>query len=436
MLSIFSIFLLLLSHNSIITNQTKLNKFENNGISDHYLDINSNQATSRVRPAYFEKLSENFSNNYDGSCTLIAAEIALSYYDTYLNDDIVSEEYEFKAEASTSVLSSFTQSPGSGKGNDRPLVDELIDIADDFGYFDLQTDHALSHLELRNVIENYFYNNNLDAYTAFSFTKSFITTTIDGGDPIIISLNDGGDYGHTVVAYGYNDDYVWIHTGQNSLCKAISWSYVDYYANYSIKFSFGCLHKHSDNFKNITTNQYICPLHGVFKGDIDIYPADFGFRERYVDPYETDQFSVYPLSFNTQRYRCGYIQQEFVNISPKKYYYGQAYLMCYFHVPITSISFDLSYWSAQDVLNPADSTAELIFEDYADETWDYNSSINLLNCNLPTNRNNQTTYTYNFSSSNRISGFYLRATAPAVGDRNLGRISIGHIHFTYDIGVI
>lgn len=43
---------------------------------------------------YFEKLSENKIINYEGECSYISLSMFLSYYDTFLNDDIIPEHYE------------------------------------------------------------------------------------------------------------------------------------------------------------------------------------------------------------------------------------------------------------------------------------------------------------------------------------------------------
>lgn len=393
-----------------------------------FLDIDSVYATSITHKYYFENLTENHSLNDDGSCTFIAAEILLSFYDTFYCDDIVPEDYEFKASYPSNNIVNFDNSPGSGKGLDRPLRDELISIADDLNYLSIiPNDYGLNHIQLRGVIDGYFYNREINGTTYFSPAKQFIKSAIDNGDPVIVPLS-----GHTVVAYGYNSDYVWVHTGYH-YTRAVAWSDIDLEHNWSIRLAFGEPHVHSDNYFNSSTHQYICPSHGPIRGEIDIQPTDFGFPDKYADPYAVSYFQKYGKTINTQRYRCGYIHNEYVNISPKKIRYGQAYLMCMFDLPITKISFNISYWQILDVLDPNNSTAELIFMDYEGEYWDYDNKIDLLSLSLPTDRNNQLLLNYSFTA--RISGFYIRATSPAVGDRNLGRISLGEIDIVYDVVV-
>ena len=43
---------------------------------------------------YFEGLQENYPLNLLGSCTYVALTMLLTYYDTYLNDNIIPEVYD------------------------------------------------------------------------------------------------------------------------------------------------------------------------------------------------------------------------------------------------------------------------------------------------------------------------------------------------------
>lgn len=372
---------------------------------------------------YFEKLNQNHSQNTNETCTLVAAEILLSYYDTFHNDNIVPEEYEFKSYGSSYDISNFSTSPGSGKGtNQRYLYDELYDIALTYPAMStaLINGIGLTDIQLRTIIQDYVTEHDIAANVSQSYllNKLNIKNSIDNNQPIIVSNVD-----HCMVAYAYNEDYVWVHTGYY-YCGVLPWDEFTTLTASWIRFEFNGSHVCSNNYYNSTNNHPICPFHDAGETLI-IEPSDFGFGGNYVTPYQQTSFVLDGVNISTQRYRCGYINDEYVNISPKRYNYGQAYLMVMFERPIKGFTFNLSYWQVLDILDPEDSTATLRFMDYDDEWWrdDY---INLLSLNLPTDRTHQMTLNYNFASDN-VMGFWIKATSPAVGDRNLGRISIGDI---------
>ena len=47
--------------------------------------------------AYFSNLTENFGENYKGSCGYVAMGMILSYFDNYYSDEIVPEEYDVRS---------------------------------------------------------------------------------------------------------------------------------------------------------------------------------------------------------------------------------------------------------------------------------------------------------------------------------------------------
>lgn len=60
--------------------------------SDTYLSNISHY--SNFKNHYFDNLTYNFGVNYKGSCGYVAMAMLLSYYDTYISDDIVDEQYD------------------------------------------------------------------------------------------------------------------------------------------------------------------------------------------------------------------------------------------------------------------------------------------------------------------------------------------------------
>lgn len=406
---------------------TSYNIPKNRSTNITYLDLDVDTPTSIIdNHFYFEKLSSNHSKNTNNTCTLVAAEILLSYYDSFVSDDIVPEEYEFKSHGVSNDISRYAESPGSGKGEEnRYLHDELADLAYNYPEMSiaLYNDLGLTDIQLGIILEDYINEHDLSASVTQSYllNRTSIEYSIDSNRPILVS-----NAGHSMVAYAYSDDYVWVHT-DHYRCGVLPWSEFTKAGAGWITFNYSGDHVCSDNYVNDITHQSVCPVCDTY-GYVTIHPEDFGFGGNYVSSMTTTDSTIHGLSVHTQRYRCGYINEEYVNVSPKKYYYGSAYLMVFFGQEVTDFYINLSYWQVLDVLNPQDSSAIIRFAD-EDGSWENNflPVVDLLTLNLPTDRTNQMTLHYTFSSSNPITGFWLDTQAPATGDRNLGRIAIGDI---------
>ena len=63
--------------------------------------------------SYFDNLTINHGDNTIGSCGYVAIDMLLCYYDTYLNDNIVPEQYDVPSESSCYNVICRRNSPGS-----------------------------------------------------------------------------------------------------------------------------------------------------------------------------------------------------------------------------------------------------------------------------------------------------------------------------------
>ena len=63
--------------------------------------------------AYYNNLNVNMGVNVKGSCGYVAMTMLLSYYDTYLNDDIISDEYDAVSIGSDVDMNARCNSPGT-----------------------------------------------------------------------------------------------------------------------------------------------------------------------------------------------------------------------------------------------------------------------------------------------------------------------------------
>ena len=127
---------------------------------------------------------------------------------------------------------------------------------------------------------------------------------------------------------------------------------------------------------------------------------------------------------------CGFIENEYVNLSPKRQGAGEAYLEMYFDESVRKFDINLSYWQSLDKLSSLDSTAYL---EVLNSESKWVRATDLINdVNLSTDRTHQETYYYNYVG-NEIWGIRIIMTSPATGSRNLGRISLGNLTMIHTI---
>ena len=84
-----------------------------------------------------------------------------------------------------------------------------------------------------------------------------------------------------------------------------------------------------------------------------INSADWGFEPRYYFKNEGVKNSTLILDdfvVDTERLRCGYIEEQYVNLSPNRYDAGDAYLELRWNKPVYEFGVYLSYWSPSDQL--------------------------------------------------------------------------------------
>lgn len=410
----------------------------------YYPDIEITPNAHKISNSfYFEKLNSMHAQNTGSTCTIIAAEILFGYYDTFYNDTIVSEEYDVHTTTYSSAtglsIKDFSQSPGVDDrlSNKHDFHDYLSDIATNEVGDDPTTGGGMTALNQIKLIEKYLskrnisYNmNTCEGNLADMFstrTETLIKNAIDNDRPLITNGKK-----HSTVAFAYDDDYVWVHTGWGYIA-ATPWSTFD--GNLSDNLFFGCIdiasineiHIHSNNYYAANKNLYLCPC-GQTYSSLDILPENYGFEPQYFFYDKNKTFTVNNINFNTTRLRTGYIENEYINLSPQRIDAGSAYLECIFGRAVRKFDINLSYWQILDKLSKVDSSAFLYVrkKDFSTGFYHWEETLNLLDENLPTDRTNQKHYSLDYTGD-EIYGFKISMTAPALGTRNLGRISIGKI---------
>lgn len=161
-----------------------------------------------------------------------------------------------------------------------------------------------------------------------------------------------------------------------------------------------------------------------------INSADWGFEPRYYFKNEGVKNSTLILDdfvVDTERLRCGYIEEQYVNLSPNRYDAGDAYLELRWNKPVYEFGVYLSYWSPSDQLfSTKDDYAYL---QYLDGNGEWTKWIDILERGLSTDRMKQDYFERDFIEGICGIKFVTHKETPNT-NRNKGRISIGQMKIT------
>ena len=281
------------------------------------LDPNVRYSSSTVTydnflTAYYDNLTTNIGMNYKGSCGYVALAMLLSYYDTYLNDEIIPEQYDVESLGDTNDIISRRNSPGiyhdiitNPKTNEKDTLknlnaSEYYDIIEDMadysfhaklitignmlGYYNFNDNSpASTSIYSRMLVLNYYLNSvagissrnysisyiekNNDDQLGDS-VKQYTINMIEAGYPVLLSLvNADTNSGHAVIAYDYNRSTgeIYCHFGYNRSTTHTTPEERGYtiYRN-AMAINFNIEHSHTNNYivstitDSILTNQYYC----------------------------------------------------------------------------------------------------------------------------------------------------------------------------------
>lgn len=252
-------------------------------VSDSYVPETDMNVINNYQ--YFKKLRNRHAINPNSHCSLIAVEILMGYFDSFISDDFIFEKWDGVVHKAISFPTSWVDwnsSPGSGLF--RPvdvdvkheLRDYLCDLMKQIGNPTIETLGAsVSHV---NSLLNSYITNSLGMlisdFSISSVTNSFInsssannliTSTIDSGYPLLICADN-----HWFVAFGYSDDYLLVHNGGGSwglLDKEICfrWTFRHFPGVISVIPSLP--HSHNNNYFSTTTKKFYCSC-GVEQGHV------------------------------------------------------------------------------------------------------------------------------------------------------------------------
>lgn len=160
---------------------------------------------------------------------------------------------------------------------------------------------------------------------------------------------------------------------------------------------------------------------------------EWGFEPQYF--FETNKWKQtsipvtdHGLTITHDRLRCGYIENSYVVLSPRRQNAGLAYLTMSFDIPVYSYLFSTALWSSNEGLSASDSTAVI---EVMDEYGNWAEDFDLLNdVNLPIRTQNF--YRCAVYHHEGIYGLRFVLTSQAVGNNNKGRLCLDDFVFSID----
>lgn len=166
-----------------------------------------------------------------------------------------------------------------------------------------------------------------------------------------------------------------------------------------------------------------------FNNLIQIKPHEFEFEQQYFYEVKVEEPLVKnDFSITSKRLRCGYIENTYVVLSPRRENAGEAYLELTFNKPIYGFMIGVTLWADDEELDTPNSTADI---EYLDNAGNWNNELDLLN-DIALAQNRMDIYRYSMKYNEPIYGLRIIARSDAIGDKNKGRICIDDIVFLLD----
>lgn len=267
---------------------------------------------------------------------------------------------------------------------------------------------------VNNLYPNYSYSNGGVYYT---FPAGYSSTTSDIASVV---------YGKTKVT----GDYYIVATDTTEVQPVYIHNYNIFLDSVSISFGPIGVGISADSYTDIMEGS-VMTLKGyktrIECGVYHIKPSYWNFDQRYYfenEGIKSSTLNINDLVINSTRLRCGYIENQFINLSPNRYNAGDAYLEMSFNLPIYEFSVDLSYWSSSEYLYV--SEGDYAYIQYLDSNDDWVNYSDLLELSLSTTRNNQKEVTCNFIEGTYGIRIIAHKETPNT-NRNKGRICIGNM---------
>lgn len=231
---------------------------------------------------YYLRLGQRHCFNPNNLCTLISIQMIASYYDTFLNDIYVPEEWDYLSlgyVSNTNNWENWNDSPGAGYEAgaiaDFRMCQYLLTYTQQ-NINSYVTSTGLTYIQQRNLL-NYYLGQRSVGYSLNTSAgnwadcvnkkaKTVIKNGIDNNRPVIANGRH-----HSVVAFAYDDDYVYVHTGWGHCSKVVWATFTDWDATYSpsaIDVIPSGSHSHCNNYYSTYNDKFYCSCGQQMNGTI------------------------------------------------------------------------------------------------------------------------------------------------------------------------
>jgi hypothetical protein len=304
------------------------------------------------------------------------------------------------------------------------FINDLYD--DGYNRYDLGTLLAKYSIAVSNITIS---NNYLDECPTFTWSTDMGSDYLHYNNFDLVFLNPRGQEvlrKNNIITTGETGSYTLTKSEWASIISVYGRTYYAYIvARQTLSFTSG--NYYSELFEFTEPDD--------FNRKVQIKPNEWGFEPQYFfesnkEGHTTTTITDHGLTINTNRLRCGYIENSYVILSPKRENAGKAYLELYFDKPVYSYMFGITLWSNKEGLSSADCTAVVEVMD-ANGNW----SIDMdLFRDLPNGFSIKTQQIdrYEIACRNGIYGLRFVMTSPATGDRNKGRLCLDDIVLNTD----
>lgn len=379
--------------------------------SDESYEIYVNDNKENLRPPLrrYQSGNKTYINNYqyiknmeypfnwDGSCGFVAASIVLNYWDKTVHSGTVASQF---LNENGELNSTMYSNPNIN------LKDKLVE------YNDGNADSTARTVS--KSVNKYCNDFNVNGSASWYLGKIGLETSLANEKPAIMfgwfpNVQSGGHVNHAITCYGI--DHRW-------------WG-----GYYIVNYGWGSEYNEvSLGFGFVGETMTFCLDEESYATSYTISPSDYGFPQSYCSNETRKKVSFGSLSFTTNRLRCGYIENQFINLSPRKNGFNTAYIEYEFINPIISMDINISFWSDDERYeHPNNAYAFIQYKNLYTDNWI--DKCDLLNdISLSTDRNNQSKLHFDFPFKSREIRIIARFdTIFGLNDRNKGRISIGNI---------
>lgn len=279
---------------------------------------------------YFEKLHTYSPDNNLGSCGYVSLIQAMSYYDTFVNDEIIPSAYDKHDSSAKTAEEAAQVSPG--------VIRDTYYSSTDGTYYNYchnnyDTDFQCALTVANNQVDgtdnssnfgfsiggwdyqktfNKFYNGNsplkVVSYDASSQSAyiNYIKKSIDNDDPVIVHIKKHDSSGkeiafHSVVAYDYDSSGIYANFGWTSTASTrqllLGGSYgYDLITNCYTLVDSSTTHTHSNNYVINGTGYCGCNLNErakvAYGGDYINVPPTIYWMKNPLDPDETFKVKI------------------------------------------------------------------------------------------------------------------------------------------------